>query len=163
MMERLLNPIKARIRLMIGRCLITACNGDKVKLSLLADESREDVDFFQQYGFSSRPVGGVGAIALFIGGSRDNGVVVASRGEDGDMNVGLEPGEVAVHSKYGTRIILKKDGTVSVVTNSKKVKIEGDLEVTGDVKAVCDGAFITLSGHVHSTGVGPSSPPTPGT
>ena len=82
MIERLLNPIKARIRLMVGKCLITACGGNVANLSLLAGESREDVDFYQQYGFSSRPKGKVAGVALFIGGSRDNGVVVATRAAD---------------------------------------------------------------------------------
>lgn len=162
MMERILNPIKARIRLMIAKCLVTACGGDTATLSLLAGESREDVDFYQQYGFSSRPVGTVGGVALFIGGSRDNGVLVASRGEDGDMKVKLDPGEVAVHSKFGSMVLLKKDGSVVLKTDSNKLRIEGDVDVTGDVKAMCDGTFVTLMGHIHPTGVGPSSKPTPG-
>lgn len=162
MIERLLNPIKLRIRLMIGKCIITACGGKTADLALLAGESRDDVDFYQQYGFSSRPTGKVSGVALFIGGSRDNGVVVASRGDDGDMGVSLEPGEVAVHSKFGSKIHLKKDGTVEISTNTKKLRIVGDIEATGDVKAMCDTAFVTLTGHIHPTGVGPSSKPTPG-
>jgi len=162
MMERLLNPIKARIRLMIGKCLITACSGDAVSLSILAGETREEVDFYQQYGFSSRPTGKVDGVALFVGGSRDNGALVASRGKDDDMRVVLAPGEVAVHSKFGSKILLKKDGSVVVTTSSNKFRVEGDVEVTGDVKALCDSTFVTLSGHIHPTGVGPSSKPTPG-
>lgn len=162
MMERLLNPIKSRIRLMVGKCLVTACGGNVADLSLLAGESRKDVDFYQQYGFSSCPTGKVAGVALFIGGSRDNGVVVATRGEDDDMGVKLEPGEVAVHSKFGSSILLKKDGSVVLKTDSNKLRIEGDVDVTGDVKAMCDAAYVTLTGHIHPTGVGPSSSPTLG-
>lgn len=162
MIERLLAPIKARIRLMVGRCLITACKNGRVSLTLLADESRDDVDFYQQYGFSSRPKGDVDAVALFIGGSRDNGVVVASRGRSSDMSMSLEEGEVAVHSPFGSSILLKKDGSVEMATNSNKFRFVGDIEATGNIKAMCDGAFVTLSGHIHPTGVGPSSQPTPG-
>ncbi|WP_295055578.1 phage baseplate assembly protein [uncultured Fibrobacter sp.] len=163
MMERLLNPIKARIRLMVGKCLISACEGLNVDISLLVGESRENVDFYQQYGFSSRPVGKVAGVALFVGGSRDNGVVVASRGEDDDMGVNLEPGEVSVHSRFGSEIRLKKDGSVVLKTSSNKFRIEGDLDVTGDVKAVCDGVFVTLTGHTHLVpNAGQSDKPTPG-
>ena len=162
MLERVLNAIKSRIRLMVGKCLITACKDNAATISLLLGESREDVEFYQQYGFSSRPVGSVGGVALFIGGSRDNGVLVASRGDDADMKMSLEPGEVAVHSKFGTAIVLKKDGSVLIKTNGKKTRIEGDLDVTGDVKAICDGVFVTLSGHIHGSGTGPTTKPTPG-
>lgn len=162
MIERLLNPIKARIRLMVGKCIVTACRGKTVDISLLAEESREGVDFYQQFGFSSYPTADVSGVALFIGGSRDNGVVVATRGDDSTMRVNLEPGEIAVHSPYGSKILLKKDGSISVTTDSKKIRFVGDVEVTGDVKANCDSAFVSLTGHIHATGVGPSDAPTPG-
>ena len=163
MIERLLNPIKARIRLMVGKCLVTACGGGKVDLSLLAGESREDVEFYQQYGFSSRPVGTVRGVAVFVGGSRDNGALIACRGEDDDMKVGLEPGEVAVHSKFGSSIFLKKDGSiVAKPASGKPYLIDGDLEATGEVSAKVNSAKVTLTCHIHPTGVGPTSQPTPG-
>ena len=124
---------------MIARAVVTACEGKTVKIGLLAGESREDVDFFQQYGFSSRPKGSVGAVALFVGGSRDNGVVVACRGEGDDMNIGLENGEVAMHSPFGQKILLKKDGSVNitngngasiVIASSGKVTVNDHLEVS---------------------------------
>lgn len=174
MMERLLNPIKARIRLMVGKCLITACGGNTVDLSLLAGETRDEVDFYQQYGFTSRPVGKVGGVALFIGGSRDNGVVVASRGEDKKMAIDLEPGEVALHTSFGSSIVLKKDGSVLVKPkNGKVMRVEGDVNVVGNVWATKDFAalcvdaggtmaegLIHLTKHTHPSAVGPTAPTT---
>lgn len=174
MIERLLNPIKSRIRLMISRAVISACKDGKVDIGLLAGESREDVDFLQQYGFSSRPVGKVSGVALFIGGSRDNGVVVASRGDDKDMNVDLEEGEVAVHSPFGSKIILKKDGSVLVEPKpGKPTLVKSDLHVVGNVWAVGDFAansiyigetmnegMIHLTRHTHASAVGPTAPTT---
>jgi len=172
MMERLLNPIKARIRLMVGKCLITACGGNKVDLSLLVGETRDDVDFYQQYGFSSRPVGKVGGVALFIGGSRDNGVVVSSRGEDKDMAIDLDPGEVALHTKFGSSVILKKDGSVEITANGDvnvktknglgNLKVEGYVLATMDVKSMCDTAPVSLTLHTQASAVGSTAPPTPG-
>ena len=174
MMDRLLNPIKSRIRLMIARAVISACKGSSVDIDLLAGESREDVDFYQQYGFTSKPKGNVKAIALFVGGSRDNGAVVACRGEDSDMDVDLEEGEVAVHSPFGSEIILKKDGSILLRSKdgSGKVRVEGNLNVTGgvlaceDVAAGCtdvegtvvDAGAVHLQLHVHPSAVGPTSP-----
>lgn len=170
MIERLLNPIKSRIRLMISRAVISACKDGKVDIGLLAGESREDVDFLQQYGFSSRPVGKVSGVALFIGGSRDNGVVVASRGDDSDMSVDLEEGEVAVHSPFGSKIILKKDGSIwAVPGEGKQLCVEGDVWATGDFAANCtkvgdntmvDMTAIHLTRHTHASAVGPTAPTT---
>lgn len=160
--EALLAPILAKIRLMVGRCVILASkykDGELLAdIELVAGEKRRGVEFLQQFGFSSRPKGDVEGIALFVGGSRDNGVVISTRGECPD----LKEGEVRVHSPFGSSITLKDDGTVELVTNSKKFRFVGDIEATGDVKAMCDAAFVTLAGHIHPTGVGPSSKPTPG-
>lgn len=160
--EALLDPILAKIRLMVGRCVILASkykDGELLAdIELVAGEKRRGVEFLQQFGFSSRPKGDVEGIALFVGGSRDNGVVISTRGECPD----LKEGEVRVHSLFGSSITLKDDGTVELVTNSKKFRFVGDIEATGDVKAMCDATFVTLAGHIHPTGVGPSSKPTPG-
>lgn len=160
--EAILDPILAKIRLMVGRCVILASkykDGELLAdIELVAGEKRRGVEFLQQFGFSSRPKGDVEGIALFVGGSRDNGVVISTRGECPD----LKEGEVRVHSPFGSSITLKDDGTVELVTNSKKFRFVGDIEATGDVKAMCDAAFVTLAGHIHPTGVGPSSKPTPG-
>lgn len=160
--ESLIEPLMAKLRLMVGRCVISASrykNGELLAdIELVAGERRRNVEFLQQFGFSSRPKGDVEGVALFIGGSRDNGVVVATRGECPD----LKEGEVRVHSPFGSSITLKEDGSVELVTNSKKFRFVGDIEATGEVKAMCDSTLVTLTGHIHPTSVGPSSKPTPG-
>ena len=160
--NELLEPIAKRIALMVGRCAILASKYNDGELladiELVAGEKRRGVEFLQQFGFSSRPKGDVEGVALFVGGSRDNGVVIATRGECPD----LEEGEVRMHSPFGSSITLKKDGSVELATKSNKFRFVGDIEATGEVKAMCDSAFVTLSGHIHTTGIGPSDSPTPG-
>ena len=166
--ERLLNSIKYRLRLIVGRAVITACGGKTVDLDLLEGESREDVDFMQQFGFSSKPKGKVSAVSLFVGGSRDNGVVVASRGEDSDMDFNLEDGEVAIHTPYGSSIHLKKDGDIEITTKNGvgtlnvkgNINIEkGGLTADLDVKSNVMVKPVSLTLHTHPTAVGPSGPP----
>ena len=137
--EALLEPIMAKIRLMVGRCVIIASKYSDGELltdiELLAGEKRRGVEFLQQFGFSSRPKGDVEGIALFVGGSRDNGVVVSTRGECPD----LKEGEVMVHSPHGQKILLKSDGSVNVTNKNGgsivmaaggKVTVNGHLEVS---------------------------------
>ena len=128
--ESLIESLMAKLRLMVGRCVISASrykNGELLAdIELVAGERRRNVEFLQQFGFSSRPKGDVEGVALFIGGSRDNGVVIATRGECPD----LKEGEVMVHSPFGTSITLKNDGSIEFLTNSNKFRFVGDVEAT---------------------------------
>ena len=169
----ILEPILARIRLIVGRCVVCACKykGSELlsDIELVAGEKRRAVEFMQQYGFSSRPDGDVEGIALFIGGSRDNGVVVATRGACPK----LEPGEVKVHSTFGSHVYLKKDGSIEIVSRGNVIvktgpegmgtlEVEGSIAATLDVKANSKTAPVSLAMHTHASAVGPTSPPTPG-
>jgi phage baseplate assembly protein V len=185
--EELIN----KIRLMVGRCVITACSYDsndlKVDVELLAGEKRRKLDFLQQYGLISRPVGDVSGLALFVGGKRANGVVVACNAEEKKMKKELEPGEVCLLSPHGQQIFLKKDGSVSIVSGNGKIEMDGKLivsegvEIGGGLRVkesiAADGAVssgldviafkdkpnkVGLSTHIHLTPAGNSSPPTPG-
>ncbi len=167
-----LEPLLARLRLIVGRCVITATkykDGEMLSdIGLVADEKRRNVELMQQYGFSSRPKGYVDGVAIFVGGSRENGVVIATRGECPE----LKPGEVMVHSPFGSSIKLKEDGSVELVTDSKKFRFVGDIETTGkvtvdgkieaggEITAMKNTTHISLSTHMHATAA-PGSPVSP--
>ena len=173
--EELIN----KMRLIVGRCVIIASGYDsnelKVDVELLAGEKRRKLDFLQQYGLISRPMGDVSGLALFVGGNRANGVVAACNGEESAMQKKLEPGEVCLLSPHGQQIYLKKDGSVSIVSGNGEIEVDGKLIVTegieagGEVSSKMDViAFknkpnkVGLSTHIHVTPSGNSSPPTPG-
>lgn len=168
--EHLLEPVFNRIRLMIGRCVVIATrynSGDlESDIELVAGERRRDVEFIQQYGFSSRPKGNVSGVALFVGGSRDNGVVIATNGDD--IGEKLEEGEVLVHSPHGQKILLKSDGNIEISCEFGKeihclndLVVEGNVKASEEVSAKYKTSTVKLSMHVHPTAVGPSSMPTP--
>ena len=166
----IVETLLARLRLVVGRCVLTATKyKDNELLSdveLVAGENRRGLDYLQQYGFSSRPKGKVEGVALFIGGSRENGVVVATRSSNAD----LDEGEVKVHSPFGSSVYLKKDGSVEIesagnviVKTDKgigKLRVEGGIEATQDVKSMCDSLPISLTDHVHSSNAGLTLKPT---
>ena len=84
-LDAFFDKIISRIKLIVGQCVIQACkyrDGEMVAdVELLAGEKRRGIEVMQQFGFSSRPKGDVDGIALFVGGSRNNGVIIAMRGE----------------------------------------------------------------------------------
>src|SRR3546814_10696622 len=98
---------KARhsIAMMVGRCVLTAINdGSKVQtvqLTGLADEVLDRVERFQDYGFTSVPLAEAEGIVVFVGGSRGNGIVIAT--EDRRYRpTGLEAGEAMIRSEEHT-------------------------------------------------------------
>ena len=176
----IIEEIINKIRLIVGLCSVKSTSYDsnelKADVELLPGERRRKLDFLQQYGLISRPVGDVSGLALFVGGNRANGVVVACNGEEKTMQKKLEPGEVCLLSPYGQHVFLKKDGSVSIVSGNGKIELDGKLHVTKGIEA--DGEILSggdvvafdklpnrvgLSTHIHVTPVGNSLPPTPGT
>lgn len=124
-LERMIAPLRRRILSMVTRGIIRAVTDSgsiqKLQVSLLADELVDGVDRVQEYGFTSRPIPGGEVVAVFIGGNRDHGVVIASD-DRRSRPTDLAEGEAAVYSsgKYqvrvGTdRIRVGKDGVFETV------------------------------------------------
>src|SRR6266568_5083685 len=80
-LNKLVSPLKRRVMLMVGRAVLCAVNDDakiqRTQISLLEGELRDQVERLQQYGFTSHPHVGAECVAVFVGGSRDHGLVIA--------------------------------------------------------------------------------------
>lgn len=156
--QRAVAPMKAKLGLMVGRAVLLLVN-DQLKLqglqiSLLADEVREDVERFQNYGFTSHPLPGAEAVAVAVGGSRDHLVVLAV--DDRRYRVkGLQAGEVAIYTDEGDKVVLRRGGLIEVTAATKVrlvaplVEATGDMQVTGSITS---GANITATGNVGDQG-----------
>jgi len=64
----------------------------------LADETLQDVEHIQQFGFTSNPPAGTEAIIIPLGGTSTHGIIIAT--ENGNYRIkSLASGEVAVITK----------------------------------------------------------------
>lgn len=130
-------------------------------------QDRSNVKLFGHHGLISRPL--PGAQVLLIEAANDPSKVIAVATHDPRYyRAGLADGDVGLGHHLGAHVLLLSDrieidggGQLVVIKNASKVRMECDLEVTGEVKAMCDGAFVTLSQHKGHTGGG--QPPTPST
>lgn len=157
---KLLAPITRRIMLCIGRGVVRqvddAADLQRVQVSLLAEEDRDQVERLQPYGLSAVPVPGAEAVVVAIAGNRDHPVAVAV--DDRRFRPrGLQPGEVCVYSRVqGQRITLLADGTIRIegaaIHLIGPVAVTGDVTVSGDVVA----GGISLRTHRHGGGPVPS-------
>lgn len=145
---RWLEALRNRLRLVASRVVLARVDDSKgfqqVQLHALKNETRAAVDRLQNYGFTSVPHPGAEGIAVFPGGDRANGIVVAL----GDRAVrlrGLADGEVAMYDDLGHKVHLTRTGIVVdgaghqvTVTGTPKVRLECDLEVAGSIVAAGD-------------------------
>jgi len=100
-------------------------------LDLLAGERKDNVERFQNYGFTSVPTGEAEAIVIFPGGDRSSGVVVALD-ERASRLAGLQGGEVAVYTNEGDSIILKRNNEIEITTRRLVVNALESIELNAE-------------------------------
>lgn len=131
-LRRLIAPLQRRVALMLGRCVLTAIDDaakvQRVQLTALRDEVHGDVERFQDYGFTSVPLPGAEAVAVFVAGNRGHGIVVVAD-DRRYRKTGLAPGEVAVYDLLGKFVHLRADGTLHL--KAPRIELEADDIVVG--------------------------------
>lgn len=74
-----------------------------------AEETRDETEVLQQYGFASRPHPGAEGIAIALGGDPSHQVIVAT--DDARHRFGpLKTGEVAIYDDQSQHVYLYRDG-----------------------------------------------------
>ncbi len=170
----------ARVRGMISRAVTGKANDattmQSLQLELFSGQVADDVEHFQPYGLSSVPHAGAEGIALAIGGSTGHTVVINV--DDRRYRItGLQDGEVALYDDLGHKVHLTRDGIVIdgagqlvTIKNTPKLRVEADIEATGQIKDLCDSVAgrtmaqmrATYTGHHHNennVAGGPTSTP----
>ncbi len=128
-------------------------------------------EYFQHYGFTSRPQAGAEGIVIV----RDNHIVMIAS-DDRRYRISLADGEVALYDDVGQKVHLTRDGLevespLKVTVTAPQVDVEGATVVNvvspqinlgeatrAELRRLIDERFITVyNGHVH----GASPTPTP--
>lgn len=153
------NPLAAFVGGILSRGAVTLANAankiQTLQIALQDDESKNDVEHFEPYGYTSHPLPNAEVLVGFIGGDRSHGVVMCAADRRFRIK-SLQPGEVAIYTDEGDKIVLKRGHNIEVDTHtltinaSTAVNINTPLlQVTGgDIKA----DTISLKHHKH-TGV----------
>lgn len=162
------------------RGIVTECvEGDIKRFSASGrpDETIEDREYIQHYGFSSRPLADSELIIITEG---NHYVAVAS--DDRRYRVAVEAGEVCVYTDEGDRIHFRRDKTIEITCGNKlTATVENDVEVScrtalvtattscqvdsplinlggdrGGLRFLCDDRLVNwLTGHTHNGGETP--------
>lgn len=139
--DKLLAPVRRRVRLMISRAILAGINDgvgiQLVQVKLLDGEVRDGVERMQNYGYTSVPLPGAEGVMACVSGDRDHGIVIVM--DDRRYRIkGLQPGEVAVYTDedkqdHKHRIIFKRGGAIEVLGKNITVKASETARIEGDV------------------------------
>lgn len=131
-----------RVQMMIARGTLAAVDDEttlqSLQIELLADETHDGVEHFQNYGFAAHPhTDGAEIVAIAPGGLRGHALVIAVANRQYRMK-GMERGEVAIYDDQGQHVLLGRDG---IVVHGKKLAFESEGDVTFD----CEKFTVTAS------------------
>ena len=145
---RIVAPIRRRVLLMIGRAVVTLVDDEggrqAVQLAALAGEVLDNIERFQEYGFSSVPLPGAEGVLLAMAGMRQHSVAVAV--EDRRYRpTGLSPGEVCLYTAEDTdaephRVVLQNGRIVRFECASTRAVFGPD-----SITLVAGGSTFTLT------------------
>ncbi|ECB7413370.1 phage baseplate assembly protein V [Salmonella enterica subsp. enterica serovar Typhimurium] len=135
-----INQALARIR-QAFRILIGATDSavavQRIQAQGIGNENLRGIELFQQYGFTSHPLPGTMGIVLPLGGVSSHSIVIAT--EHGAYRLkSLNPGEVALYTDEGAKIVLKRGKLIEADCETFRVNCTG-FEVNCKQAAVnCD-------------------------
>ena len=163
--SRMMAPFARRLRLMVGRAVITAINDSgkiqSAQVKLLDGEIRDGVEVLHDYGFMSNAPGRPEGLYFSVGADRDHGAMICVASRQHRLKK-LAPGESAIYDDLGQKVHLTRDGIVIdgvglpliiknaptvTITADTKVRIETPrLECTGDIVDKCDSVDLSMAG-----------------
>ena len=122
----------------------------RVQLSGLADETLQDLEHLQEFGFTSNPPEGTEAVVIPLGGNTSHGVIVAT--QHGSFRVkNLKPGETAIFSSEGAKIVIKQGKIIEADCDVYKVNCK-QYEVNAESGANFNTPMLEASAEVLAQG-----------
>lgn len=134
--DMMIRPVRARIYNIVSRGVLELAKDGEgmqmLKAALLADENRDDIEYFQDYGFTSRPKAGAEALVVCPQGNRDH--MIAVKVADRRFRLkDLQNGEVAIYTDEGDKIHFKRGNNIEVVAATKVIITCPESEFSGNV------------------------------
>ncbi|EKA6139439.1 phage baseplate assembly protein V [Salmonella enterica] len=135
--------IRQAFRIRLGATDSTAAV-QRIQAQGIGNENLQGTEMFQHYGFTSHPQPGTMGIVLPLGGVSSHGIVIAT--EHGAYRLkSLKPGEVALYTDEGAKIVLRRGKLIEADCETFRVNCT-DFEVNSKQATVnCDTWTATAS------------------
>jgi phage baseplate assembly protein V len=114
----------------------------RITCSGRSDETITNREYFQHYGFSSRPLAGAEAILI-----QEGNHIVMLASDDRRYRIGIEAGEVCLYTDEGDHIRFKRGKEIYIKSGNKlTAEIENEVNVTTKAaKLTCETAEVIAS------------------
>lgn len=111
----------------------------RVSATVWGDGDMDNREFFQHYGYTSRPL--AGAEVLF---DRQGGMIIAIASDDRRYRIDLENGEVALYTDEGDKIHLKRDRIIEIVGGEKIIASTKVAEISASESAIITSPIVAV-------------------
>lgn len=145
--KRCLKPVQTRIAMLVGRCVLLATNDaqgmQRVNLGVMAGETLEDIERFQNYGMTSHCPDGSEGVAVFPLGNREHGICVVMDNRQFRLK-NLAKGEVALYTDEGDNITLKRGNNIEINAANSVTVNTSEANVNASTSATVTTALATI-------------------
>lgn len=128
----------------------------RVQLSGLADETLQDLEHLQEYGFASNPPTGSDAVVIPLGGATTHGIIVCT--QHGQYRIkNLKPGETAIFNHEGAKIVIKEGKIIEAdcdvfKVNCKSYEVNATEGANFTTPTLETSAVLTAQGQINGNG-----------
>ena len=113
-LQQMIQPLSRRVVGLVQRATLIRQQDNRLQVWGTEGDLKDGVEQFGQLGIKVVPLPGAEAIVVAIGGDASHRVVIATRDESREPDVG-EPGDVLIyHLTSPTRIWMRADGSVYI-------------------------------------------------
>lgn len=116
-LAKLERRVKAKLRSVVRRGTLAQINTEgarqTVQTKSLAEDVRDDVEYFEPYGFTSGAPAGSECVILNVGADTAHGIAIMAGGREYRI-AGVGEGEVAVYHRDGAAAVFRNDGSVEI-------------------------------------------------
>lgn len=140
--QKLLNPIRRKVQLMIDRAVVTTVDNSlkrqNLQLTVLHDERVNNIERFIDYGLISYPPNGSEALVVCPGGNR-SAMVATSVDDKSTRPTGGTQGDSGLYHLEGHSFLLTQDGTINLSGKRFNITLDTELVITvPSVRIVAD-------------------------
>lgn len=115
------------------------------------DEDIDNREYFQHYGYTSRPKPGAELIII-----REGNQIVAIASDDRRYRIALEEGEVALYTDEGDKIHLKRGRIIEITGGEKIVASTKVAEITASTSTTVTSPVVTVNASTSATVTSPT-------
>jgi phage baseplate assembly protein V len=111
-------------RLLARGTVVLANSASKLQslqMRLTAGELNDDIEHFEPYGFTSRPLAGAEGVVTFLGGDRSHAIALVIADRRYRLQ-SLTNGEVAIYTDEGDKIHFKRGRIIDIETSTLNIR-----------------------------------------